>query len=1292
MQLSDVLTPTPSIGSGNQQTAERVSGRFGYQICADTIAYSQNLPQRLLLIDRLDDLSAVIENLLKTQDIQQILFDGVLSKPIAEGLSGLAALNEISAFRSRLLNLGSNSKFLLLKATEIVCDLALRAQKQSTNTTSEKPVTRRLTQDETDFCVILELLIPHIEQQIWLTEISAPMPAHALQRMHDPWSVYILLWCYKNKTEIRELAQKYSDDKKVQTCSAFDCEQIQIAVFPGWPVCRSDKKLTSQEVIVVVGPCFIKDDIINEEKFDYLAQFFLQFLIYASSELPAWKDASSSMPSSEELLDAYRIRGPIEESEFNLKSKNIVRAWQFLREIEIGNEPIDLKRNDWEALAALSVWLTRWRKNVFVEASQFELGFEDWKSHLTCEISQIDNVFSANFSTGSITNDGLEKLQKEKDNKTDVDLPSVMFNRIRERQTSSWNAQITAIIQLMQRQSTKVQQSRSEQSKNWRSPDWLKGFGSRLCKQIGALAQAHGVTIYWQDYSQEPARLLVIESYSKTYELRAKAEEIHRLFDEEVYQPEDVNSACFLRGQSNSMVYRCVADGLQVVEQFDTASNNPPRAILSAYSKLSLPSPLSKIVLPLTHSGRVLGAMELVGFAQGQFAESIIPVLRRISALISSIIYQTQMLQQMSEINEWAISAPAALTVAKAANSNPLSNLSNKLCNVFLCPMVHIWLRGDDSTKFTLMGSNRDKIFTYGNDSDMRSIRSFSVLNQDQTTSNHDYEYTSDRAFSELALMLWGAYLGKDGKQWGTVPASIADREPPHGLVTQGLFRKGLKNSQADIHFNFSDILTASNEARSVNNFDALKIQAELKPATTRGIVLGEDFVCDGIRSYRNWIFVDEKLEEVAAFALVREVQRTSIDQQGNKIADASSTKKSLEVVGVLTLHDYGDSWLQNHDFQGKYAYSKPATIQKIGGYGAAWMPVISHMQQFLPTVLQQIHLLSNPYDLMRKTFIHEAQHEISETNLLLQRLARQLHQFMGGRGYQGLDQALRQVKNFAISNELQKHLEDAEVLRNALHAASTSTDRMDLIDVMRRLNRLYARLGGSQDFSDFRLPADEPAERIDLFESLQDRTAPYNLSNVTRHRAVQYLIETRMSRELGGGLYSLLPPRPDTQDLLYRYRREAWDKKNAPIIVVRSMWNHVLQNLISNMDKYTPNNRSWSIIWQPREKRLGFLNLGTFDPEFDKPELHKLIEVRGSHKTDASIAGDGLGLSIAIRAAKLLGINVDYSITPSQDSGYAQYCVSLDLNHVWSPDKGTMTANELASEYDEISQNQENS
>lgn len=68
MTLSARLSPTASDGN---DCKERISGRFGYQMCTEAIAFTQNLPQRLLLVDQLNRLPTIIHDLLKLQPIRK---------------------------------------------------------------------------------------------------------------------------------------------------------------------------------------------------------------------------------------------------------------------------------------------------------------------------------------------------------------------------------------------------------------------------------------------------------------------------------------------------------------------------------------------------------------------------------------------------------------------------------------------------------------------------------------------------------------------------------------------------------------------------------------------------------------------------------------------------------------------------------------------------------------------------------------------------------------------------------------------------------------------------------------------------------------------------------------------------------------------------------------------------------------------------------------------------------------------------------------------------------------------
>ena len=69
--LLDILSPPKSTSTDDRYA--RIAGRFGYQMCVDIIAFAQNLPQRLLLIDQLQKLPELFFELLLEENMQQVI-------------------------------------------------------------------------------------------------------------------------------------------------------------------------------------------------------------------------------------------------------------------------------------------------------------------------------------------------------------------------------------------------------------------------------------------------------------------------------------------------------------------------------------------------------------------------------------------------------------------------------------------------------------------------------------------------------------------------------------------------------------------------------------------------------------------------------------------------------------------------------------------------------------------------------------------------------------------------------------------------------------------------------------------------------------------------------------------------------------------------------------------------------------------------------------------------------------------------------------------------------------------
>ena len=555
MKLRELLSPT---GTCADIHSLRIAGRFAYQMCTEAIAFSQNVPQRLLLVDQLRLLPKVIHDLLKKPEIRSIIHQalgrGDKSDNDEIGLAvARARRQEFKALKDKIFKANEEVVQGLVKRTaEILNELAKAAHAEAKglgakpDTDSLDVLKEKASNLPIHWLEVLDILLPHIEQKIWLTDIGAPLPAHAITRMHDQWSLFILFWCWTERQRFESIfsnSESMQNDIPIALSGAFFTDYFGIAVVDGWSdvACRDGKG--GHQVAVVLGPMFFinrhsKKVSASQPPHFIMARYFQIYLRLASELSVDWSQVDDATPSTEELMDAYQARFDLDCSEFEIRARSVKLAWQLLRDVEIADD-LQLSRNDWEACAVLAVWVARWRSTLketleYKARECYILALPDWERNIEFQANYSNDsmILSQNKSeTSRFVGDALNTAKTKFPH---LDMPGVTWNRFRERQAASWSAQISAVNNLMHRMSTRVDEAKTRQKNNWSAPDFLMGFGGRLCRYIAAISHAHGVVLYWSDYAQMPARLLVLESYAKPYEHRAKRHDIHKFFVEKI--------------------------------------------------------------------------------------------------------------------------------------------------------------------------------------------------------------------------------------------------------------------------------------------------------------------------------------------------------------------------------------------------------------------------------------------------------------------------------------------------------------------------------------------------------------------------------------------------------------------------------------------------------------------------------------------------------------------------------------------------------------------------------------
>jgi hypothetical protein len=882
-----IVIATMCSPSEHPDRSARYAGRWSYQLAIDTIAYAQNVPVRVLLVKGLLNLPDVIKAVVESKDGRAILHGGGVSDDFDRSL--LYAPNEWE-----------------LQSNWIV------AQGESIGQ-AKNEIEQQLP--PSDWCKAILLLLPHIERSVWLTDMGNPHPAHALTRMLEHWSLYVLCWCYRQRS-------LFSDQNTSTINMALGVDGYRLLL--GNDFYLSGQRIDSEthRCRLVIGP--IWGDQAKTETFE---KRFFNF-VASAKKIPAWRsDLSIKTPLSSEVRDALGSRIGLPGSEAVLRAESVQAAFvKFFLQVKIPNNlALSMERDDWEQLALLCSWLARWSqalahrwiptKRLWVSAiGERGLCISRMETQAEWTLVYCDNRPAD--STSVV--DWNERHEQSKATEWRVDLPSVYWNRAQERQNAAWTAQIVAINNLLQGHaddrvgSASAYEDEGNADMSEAANHLLRGYGGRVCHHLLSLTRADVADLYWCDYAQDPMRLVHVGGYMRLQAHRAHREEIHQSFDRAVWRPRPKGGFAAKerphadqQNLSESQAYRVASSGAE-----DLPTNGEPvRALFDAFKQgEQIPSPQSAMAFPLLVNQRVVGVLTFAGLGPRQFSRRLSAPLHRAAQLIGQAMYGASLLWQLRQITYFFTSSPfESLKKYDESNEyNPLKAVSRCLANIFLCRGVHIWLK--DS-----LFPNRYRL--YGNN------------------------LTTDDLKSPTELRLTGAVadirgaISNDGGNYSAPFLTFAknlcepDSPAPVYAMPQGRLKDG---ESGGVRYNLNDSL------------HGLLLPGTFAPISD--LTSNEGFVHQN--RLRARIFRQYGLHDLATFALVQE-----------------SPGHSPSWVGGVTLHDLPTALISDPD------HPQP--------WPDSWQSVTAHVQKFLPNLLSQVEILQRPLDDMRRFLLHEGRAEL---------------------------------------------------------------------------------------------------------------------------------------------------------------------------------------------------------------------------------------------------------------------------------------------------------------------------
>jgi hypothetical protein len=1212
--------------------AERIRRQHGLQIAVDVIAHAQNIPIRLFRWERLKALDQTFTQFVdgwKDEVVDVIASHGPDRGRPKTPQAREAALNALREPRH----------------VEVLRDWLLSL---ATDEPNPRPGPEDLPKHYEHW--FLELL-PHVEREVWLTDMSNPHPAHSMARMVEYWSLFVLMWSWNNQTKFGSGA----DPQWVP--GVLGMPRLAMVVLKAFD--RDGLQQTTQNIWMLVGPFEFepKSDPGGDptatgstalpELVHWFVDPFNKFLKNLARVVPGGQDAYEKAPTDTELRDAFATRAAFSKTDAERRAKDSRDALQMLRitmldssvrrwpERVAGEMTSDrpISRANWETIAALCTWAARWTprlapkadwRRVHIEIPHHRLAMRvEWSTPYLSSRAPHDAVRQAViFDKNDLYYQKLLKMPDETRSEKLVDdlagndpaqwteLPSAFLARARERQHALWTSQVVAIGNLLARHSRRdkpVGPDKPEQDGAEPHCDevdhLLRGYAGRICQYVMQMTRAEEACILWLDYSRDPPHLRHVGGAERLIQHRAKRGERFDGFTKWASEPAGDKGIppCASGSDSLSQLYRALAtaniDPTPEARLSESeAARQPVRAFFENYVP---PVPQDSIAVPLIFNGRVVGAFNVVGISTiRQFDHRLYAPLRLVAQMLAQAMATQAQLWQMRRLNWLASHHPLELWRDHSPENkfNPLRPVAKTLANIFLCPVVHIWLRDKQNPwRFRLHGYTLDSIFL--RDGKLPSAPSFEI--EDEPPPSIQAAPLA-RPFAAFAIDQW--------------------REIASGL------RATVKSA--------GDFVQAQIDPDISSSLD----QYRLLLAEQGVMQLGSEFISqDNDDSNPRAILVNapHEFREWAAFALVDSSEGPpQVDSQGANTP-----------VGLVTLHARAPALSRNG--------SPP--------WPADWRPMVAHMQAYLPYVLQQTEAIANPLDNMRRYLLHEGRNELNWVATQASELRNTLDRLLA------VDEPKGHLRPWLRRN--------LPLLEQWLRGEPGSLDLRGLVssavDVLRKSEAQLA----SASLSAQRLLSVEHAENLAMLSRMiehQRDLAPLGDPNTSPdfNHEVSWISPREKLQEAFGAFnerWRSIGVQPDFDRL----------PEGLEILTSEGLWSLMTRDLVYNVAKYAlphePIMISWSRGNQAEQlSTLRIRNVSSFDPHLDRKERLGQFGIQGSAGMDSPRAqsglaglgrkGQGMGLWGAISVARVAGMPLQLGIEPRLDKKTAHYIFDFSV------------------------------
>jgi hypothetical protein len=1210
-QWLDVMDEAGRALPRSEWRLERIRRQHGLQIALDVIAHAQHVPLRLFRYDALSHLDKKFVSFVERfeADVLAVVGEhGPAQARRASKADGAATLEALKSPRN----------------LQLLRDWVLSLAQPG------KDHARPADLPEHYEHWVLELQ-PHAERELWLTDMSNPHPAHAMARMVEHWSLYVLMWAWRNADRFGD----GSDDRPRLLETVLEIEHLATVVLPVFD--RIGLSGEVQKIGLLVGPFELESDQGRRESpelADWFVDPFQKFLDCAS-HVPGWEEAREKAPNATELRDAFSTRVELNQYDAEKRAKHSGIVLQLLRATRVddsvcrwpGGEPgRPLSRANWETVGALCTWVARWTPRLRPLAGNALVKVAIPRHRLALRVRWSDRAVpsvseASPFPRDCLLYDAVNQRPNHGHpvpvNSSAADIvagitgatpdlwieePAALLARARERQHALWTSQINAIGNLLARHSRREQPLHMEDHSGLdglppggsppcgEADHLLRGYSARICRHIMQMARAQEACILWLDYSTDPPQLRHAGGAERLIQHRARRTQSYAQFSQ--WASEDLSSPRTAGSESESQLYRAVAIEAIDPRPEDRSVTGPisGRSIRAHFAGYAAPQPQDSVAVPLIFSGRVVGVFNVVGVAcSRQFNQRLYAPLRVVAQTLAQAMAMQVQFWQMRRLTWLASRRPMAewRQHTPANRFNPLRPVAQTLTNVFLCPVVHIWLQDrQNPRRFKLHGYTRDRLFA-PDEAAMHSAPSF-MVSWDLAPASVDAPL--NQPFSAFAADQW-----RD-----TVTGGQAYAEGAVGGFVQARFQPGVGRA-----------ITSPYHWRAGHQ-DVIQLHADYldhdSPADPRKALFGNR----------------ERLWQCMTFPLI----------------DTSDSNPNL--LGVVSLHG-----------------PDPPGDRQGAAWPADWRHMVAHMQAYLPYILMQMEAIANPLDNMRRYLLHEGRSELntvaSAAGYAREALAKvTAPELPAGRFRPWLRRTLPRLEHAS-----RPHAADAAWRALAPEVAS------ELVWLDRALNRTNEVLQV--------LLSPEHAENIGMLGRM-----------IEHQRELAPLGDPSTSRSFTHKL-AWMSPRARLRETFAAYQH-VWQAIQATpdfgglpddleILTSESMWALMTRDLVYNMAKYATDEEPITVGWSrgsASEERdtLKLCNYSSYQPTLDTSKRLFGFGVQGSAgmappRSESRLAGlarkgQGIGLWGAAAVSKVMDMPLHLVITPRPDGKTAFYSFEI--------------------------------